>query len=244
MQLCIPLQGLGSPLPSPCGGKVLAVTEAVLSLAHWALCVTRSGVISTIYVRNSLGLLPVLMSKRSTSQSNAVLGKHTVTGWTPSLKGCGIPPTFPRDPFFSCPPWLSPCPGPAAHQRVCPLLLSNPDALPAWPVCAGATTHPGSTTASVLVPHAGQSKPPGLYSDCFGLTRQAAMDGCWGMRDASRKNASRGDLVLQPPGRVALLSWACVPGCAAKLTAVHWQAVLYKISQPTTVQHNQVISSS
>lgn len=71
--------------------------------------------------------------------------------------------------------------------------------------------------------------------------------GAWEMhleRMHPGKNASRDDLVLQPPGRVALLSWACVPGCAAKLTAVHWQAVLYKISQPTTVQHNQVISSS
>lgn len=103
----IPLQGLGSSLPSPCAGKVLAVMEAVLSLARWALCVTRSGVISPIHISNSLGLTPVLMQpvkqKYLTKQCSAgqVHSNRLGTLGT-ALEGCGKShPPFPRDPFFS-----------------------------------------------------------------------------------------------------------------------------------------------
>lgn len=182
----IPLQGLGSSLPSPCAGKVLAVMEAVLSLARWALCVTRSGVISPIHISNSLGLTPVLMQpvkqKYLTKQCSAGqvhsnrLGTLTGRLWQ-------IPPTFPKGSLLlqdtSCPLWLSPCPGPPAHQGVC-----APDR---------SSSTPAAEQASLCAdPQAGQSKLPGLCSDCFGLARKAAMDGCWAMIDASRKGCTQG----------------------------------------------------
>lgn len=108
-----------------------------------------------------------------------------------------LPLTFPRDPFFSrthpahagyllalAQLRISLCvllTDPAAL-----LLLSKPDVPPAWPVCAGATRHPGSTTASVLIPHTRERSCHVSTLTALGLQgRLSWMDGCWGMINAS-----------------------------------------------------------
>lgn len=192
-------------------------------------------------MRNSLGLIPVLMQpvkkKYLTKQCSA--GQvHSNRLDTLSGRLWHLPPTFPQGSLVlqdtSCPPWLSPCSGPAAHQGVCAPDRSSSTPAVEQTRCTSCLacvcwSHkaPWKQHSLCADPHTGQSKLPGLCSDCFWLARKAAMDGCWAMIDASRmrpgkdvsrkgciqerihpgKDASRGDLVLQPPGQAALLSW-------------------------------------
>lgn len=140
------------------------------------------------------------LSKRSTSQSNAVLGKHTVTSWTPSLRGCGIThPHFPRDPFFSrtdpAHPGYLLALAQLAHQHECPPDRSSS-------ISAVEQSRCTSCMACVCWGHRAPWKHHRLCADPTRWAEQAAgsphwllwaykegwdgwMDGCWGMIDAS-----------------------------------------------------------
>lgn len=161
--------------------------ETMLSLAHWApLCVTYSGVISTVYIRNSLWMLPVLVqlarNSINTLQRNAVLckGMVMVGGWIPSPKCCGIScsplpgiPSSPRTPPAH-PGYLLALA--QLHTSICVLCMDPADpacvetrcAACITCMCKGHGTHAGGTTASLLIPRTRQSKLPGLCSDCSG----------------------------------------------------------------------------